>query len=87
MPRIILEEKITKEIEIPMDALFEVIDNLSEGERAELIERLKKRPAKLRRFKKDKIESILADFAATNLYEEDFLRDLEEGLKKASVYK
>ena len=87
MPRIILEEKITKEIEIPMDALFEVIDNLSEGERAELIERLKKRPAKLRRFKKDKIESILADFAATNLYEEDFLRDLEEGLKKSSVYK
>ena len=35
---------------------------------------------------KDKIESILADFAATDLYEEDFLRDLEEGLKKSSMH-
>jgi len=87
MPRIILEEKITKEIEIPMDALFEVIDNLSEEERTKLLERLKKRPVKLRAFKKDKIESILADFAATDLYEEDFLKDLEGGLKRSSVYK
>ena len=46
MPRIILKEKITGEIEIPMDTLFEVIDN-----------------------------------------EEDFLRDLEKGLKRSSVYK
>ena len=36
--------------------------------------------------KKDKIGSILADFAATDLYEEDFLKYLEEGLKKSSVY-
>ena len=87
MPRIILKEKITKEIEIPMDTLFEVIDNLSEEERAKLLERLKKRPVKLKPFKKDKIESILADFAATDLYEEDFLKDLEEGLKRSSMYK
>ena len=86
MPRIILREKITKEIEIPMDTLFKVIDNLTEEERAELLERLKTRPVKLKPFKKDKIESILADFAGTDLYEEDFLKDLEEGLKKSSVY-
>jgi len=36
MPRIILKEKITREIEIPMDPLFEVIDNLTEEERASL---------------------------------------------------
>jgi hypothetical protein len=35
----------------------------------------------------DKIGTILADFAAKNLYEDDFLRDLEEGLKKSSVYR
>jgi hypothetical protein len=87
MPRIILKEKITKEIEIPMDTLFEVIDNLSEEERTQLLERLAKRSVELRSFKKDKIESILADFAQTDLYEKDFLRDLEEGLKKSSVYK
>jgi len=86
MPRIILKEKITKEIEIPMDTLFQVIDNLTEEERAKLLERLKTKPVKLKPFKKGKIESILADFAATDLYEEDFLKDLEEGLKKSSVY-
>lgn len=87
MPRIILKEKITREIEIPMDTLFEVIDNLAEEERASLLERLKTRPVKLKPFIKDKIEFILADFTATDLYEEDFLRDLEKGLKRSSVYK
>jgi hypothetical protein len=48
MPRIILKEKITKEIEIPMDTLFEVIDNLSEEERTQLLERLAKRSVELR---------------------------------------
>jgi len=87
MPRIILKEKITKEIEIPMDTLYEVIDNLTEEERTKLLERLKTRPVKLKPFIKDKIEFILADFTATDLYEEDFLRDLEKGLKRSSVYK
>jgi hypothetical protein len=40
----------------------------------------------LKRFKKTKTDAILADFAATNLYEQDFLKDLKEGLKKSSVY-
>ena len=87
MPRIILKETITKEIEIPMDTLCEVIDNLSEEERAKLLEWAKKKSIKLTPFKKDKIDSILADFEATNLYEDKFLRDLEEGLKKSSLYR
>ena len=86
MPRIILKERITKEIEIPMDTLYEVIDNLTEEERTKLLERLKTRPVELKPFIKDKIGSIMADFRATNLHEEDFLKDLEEGLKKSSVY-
>jgi hypothetical protein len=50
------------------------------------LERLKTRPVTLKQFIKDKIESILADFRVTDLYEEDFLKDLEEGLKKSSLY-
>ncbi len=86
MPRIILKETITKEIEIPMEAIYELIDNLPQEEREKVLERLKAQPVELKTFKKDKIESILADFAATDLYQGDFLRDLEEGLKKSSVY-
>ena len=86
MPRITLKETITKEIEIPMDTLYKIIDNLTEEERTNLLERLKKKKVELKPFKKDKLESILADFAATDLYEEDFLKDLEEGLKRSSIY-
>ena len=86
MPRITLKETITKEIEIPMDTLYKIIDNLTEEERTNLLERLKKKKVELEPFKKDKLESILADFAATDLYEEDFLKDLEEGLKRSSIY-
>ena len=68
-----------------MDTLYEVIDNLSDEERKKLIKRLKERPIELKPFKKDKLESILADFAGTDLYEEGFLKDLEKGLKKSSI--
>lgn len=87
MPRITLKETITKEIEVPMDTLYRLIDNLTEEERMKLLERIKRGPAKLTPFKKDKIESIMADFGAIDLYEDQFLKDLEEGLKKSSVYR
>ena len=86
MPRITLKETITKEIEIPMEALYDLIDNLTQKERENLLERLKTRSVELKAFKKDKLASILADFAATGLYEDGFLRDLEEGLRKSSIY-
>ena len=86
MPRITFKETITKEIEIPMDTLYEIVDNLTVTEREKLLEKLKKKPLELKVFKKDKIESILTDFTATDLYEEDFLKDLEKGLKKSSIY-
>ena len=86
MPQITLKETITKKIEIPMDTLYALIDKLTAEERKKLLEKLKAKPVKLRPFKKDKIDSILTDFAATNLYEDEFLKDLEEGLKKSSIY-
>ena len=87
MPRITLKETITRKIEIPMDALCGIIDNLTEKERKTILKRLAKKQSVLKTFKKDKIESIVADFTNTSLYEEGFLKDLEDGLKKSSVYK
>jgi len=86
MPRITLKETITKEIEIPMEALYELIDNLTQEERQKILDRLKEKTFELKPFNKDKIGSILTDFAATGLYEDDFLKDLEEGLRKSSIY-
>ena len=87
MPRIMLKETITKEIEIPMDKLCELVDHMSEEERSKLLERIQKGPGKFAAFKKDRIESIIDDFEATDLYEDQFLKDLEEGLRKSSVYR
>jgi hypothetical protein len=38
-------------------------------------------------FEKDEVKSILGDFEATDLYEDGFLKDLEKGLRKSSVYR
>jgi len=47
MPRITLKETITKEIEIPMDKLCDLINHLSEEEKITLLERVQKGPVKL----------------------------------------
>jgi hypothetical protein len=87
MPRIAIKETIRKEIEIPFDSLCDIVDTLTAKERVRLIERLKAKPVKLTAFKKDKIHSVLSDFAKTNLYKKEFLKDLAEGLSKSSVYR
>ena len=84
--RISVKETITKEIDISMEMLYDLIDNLSREERENVLNRLKKEPIKLQAFKKDNIKSILADFESTNLYEDDFLKDLQDGLQKSSIY-
>ena len=87
MPRLTFKETITKEIEIPLDQLFVIIDQLSSADKEKLLERLQTKPIKLKSFKKDSINLILADFSSLDIYEEGFLKDLEKGLKESSVYK
>jgi len=86
MPQITLKETITKKIEIPIETLYNFIDNLPAEQRKKLLARLQTKPVKLKPFKKGNINSILNDFSATDLYEDEFLKDLEEGLKRSSVY-
>ena len=69
-----------------MNTLYKIIDNLNKEDRTRLLQRLEKKEMELKPFKKDKLESIVADFTATDLYEKNFLEDLEEGLKKSSLY-
>ena len=70
MARITLKETITKKFEIPMETLYDLIENLTLKEREQLLERVSAKKVQLKPFKKGKIETILADFAATGLYEE-----------------
>ena len=36
---------------------------------------------------KDSVKEVVEDFRRTNLYTEEFLKDLEAGLKKSSYFK
>jgi DNA-binding transcriptional ArsR family regulator len=87
MPHITLKETITKRIEIPIDSVIEMVESLNEEERMEVMRRLQARPLSFKNFNKDSVDNILQDFAETKLYEEDFLTDLKEGLKKSSPYR
>lgn len=94
MPKVLFKETVTKtgEINIPQKTLFAILNSLPVKEKRKLAENLldsigKKKNLKLTRFKKDTLSNIVADFRNTDLYEDNFLKDLEEGLKKSSVYK
>jgi len=87
MPQLKLKETITRKIDISTDTLCKIIEQLSEQERKNILIKLKSKPTALKTFKKDKVQSIIADFAELNIYENDFLKDLEEGLKKTSLYR
>jgi hypothetical protein len=69
MPRKTLKETVTKEIEIPMETLYRLIDNLTQEEREKILNRLQGKDLEFKPFEKDEIKSILADFEATDLYE------------------
>ncbi len=81
MPFITMKETITKRIEILLETVIEILENLGEKERNEVIQKLQTRPIALKPFKKDNLINIISDFSKTNLYKEDFLKDLEQGLK------
>ena len=87
MPQITLKETITRKIDIPLDTLVEVVEALSADDKEKLMSRIGAYSFRWKKFKKDKLAAIVADFAETGLYEQEFLVDLEAGLKKSSVYR
>jgi hypothetical protein len=87
MPQITLKETITRKIDISLDTLAEIIDNLSEDDKKKLLSKLRKSGEPFKKFEKNKISEIISDFAETKLYEDEFLADLEAGLKKSSLYR
>jgi len=87
LPRITLKETITKEIEIPIETLCELIDHLPPEDRNKMLMKLQSTSFRLKPFHKERIAAILSDFQTTGLYEDRFLKDLEEGLKKSSRYR
>jgi len=72
-------------IDISVPTIASLISQMDLDEIEELKNKIIERELYFRRFQKDDISSIVEDFKKEN-YSNDFLLDLEEGLKKSSIY-
>jgi threonyl-tRNA synthetase len=73
------------ELNISLPNILTLISQMSLSEIEEVKNKIVEKELYFKKFKKDKIENIMSDFKKEN-YSDDFLKDLENGLKKSSVY-
>lgn len=72
-------------IDVSLPNILNLISQMSLNEIEEVKNKIVEKELYFKKFKKDKVENIMNDFQTEN-YSEDFLKDLENGLKKSSVY-
>ena len=72
-------------IDVSLSNVLSLISQMSPNEIEEVKNKLVEQEIYFKKFKKDKIENIMDDFQKEG-YLDDFLKDLENGLKKSSVY-
>jgi len=65
--------------------IMTIISQMTLNELEEIKNKIIERELYFKKFKKDKIENIMNDFYNEG-YSDNFLKDLENGLKKSSVY-
>jgi Cdc6-like AAA superfamily ATPase len=72
-------------VQIKPDDIINAVKKMSLNDLEELKSAIIKREIYFKKFKKDEIKNIITDFLKEG-YSENFLSDLENGLKKSSVY-
>ncbi len=72
-------------VEVSSEVVIKSISTMSFNDLERLKSAIIERDVYFKKFKKDKIGSIVSDFKGEG-YSADFLNDLESGLKKSSVY-
>ena len=73
-------------IDIKTQDIISLISQMSLNELEKVKNSLIERELYFKKFKKDSVENIIDDFKKED-YSDEFLSDLEKGLKKSSVYK
>jgi Cdc6-like AAA superfamily ATPase len=79
------EFKMQIAVDISTKDIINAVKEMELDDLEELKTALIEREIYFKKFKKDKIENIIQDFKSEG-YSEGFLKDLENGLKKSSVY-
>jgi Cdc6-like AAA superfamily ATPase len=72
-------------VNISLPNILTLISQMSLNEIEEVKNKIVEKELYFKPFKKDKIENIMNDFQKES-YSNDFLSDLENGLKKSSIY-
>ena len=72
-------------VNISLPNILTLISQMSLNEIEQVKNKIVEKELYFKTFKKDKIEDVMSDFKKED-YSDDFLKDLEDGLKKSSVY-
>jgi len=72
-------------VNISLPNILTLISQMSLNEIEEVKNKIVEKELYFKTFKKDKIENVMSDFQKED-YSDNFLKDLENGLKKSSVY-
>jgi hypothetical protein len=72
-------------VDISLPNILTLISQMSLNEIKEVKNKIVEKELCFKTFKKDKIEDVISDFKKED-YSDDFLKELENGLKKSSVY-
>ena len=80
-----MESVVQLAIDVSLSNVLTLISQMSLNEIEEVKNKIVEKELYFKKFKKDKIEDIVDDFQNEG-YSNEFLKDLENGLKKSSVY-
>ena len=72
-------------VNISLPNVLTLISQMSLNEIEQVKNKIVEKELYFKTFKKDKLEDVMSDFQKEN-YSDDFLKELEDGLKKSSVY-
>jgi threonyl-tRNA synthetase len=72
-------------VDVSLSNILSLISQMSLNEIEEVKNKIVEKELYFKKFKKDKIENIIDDFQKED-YSADFLKDLENGLKRSSIY-
>lgn len=72
-------------VDVTLPNVLNLISQMSLDEIEEIKDSIIKKELYFKKFKKDDIDDIVSDFKKED-YSSKFLEDLEEGLRKSSVY-
>ena len=72
-------------INVSLLNIIDLISQMSLSEIEEIKNKIVEKELYFKKFQKDDIKNIINDFKKED-YSNDFLKDLEDGLKKSSVY-